>query len=294
MALTLLAGPASSGKVAALLERYLHLLERDPVLIVPNRSDVDRIERDLLRRSPALMGGSIGTFDDVFRQLARGDGQGRQVVTDAQRVLVLRRAVARVSLNGLTHSSRFPGFGDSLAAVLGELESGLVDPVDLEREDLAALYVEYRAELDRLGLWDRDLERRRAAERLSSELEAWDGRPVFAYGFEDLTGAEWALLEALTARAEVTVSLPYEPGRPAFAALRGTAEDLAALAPHPVEELPPRYAAVAPPALAHLERTLFADEPGRAPPLDGVIRIFEGAGRRGTLGLVADVVLKPD
>src|SRR6266700_3331153 len=70
MALTLLAGPANSGKVAALLERYLRLLERDPVLIVPNRSDVDRIERDLLRRSPALMGGSIGTFDDVFRGIA--------------------------------------------------------------------------------------------------------------------------------------------------------------------------------------------------------------------------------
>src|SRR5205823_4076682 len=240
MALTLLAGPASSGKVAALLERYLHLLERDPVLIVPNRSDVDRIERDLLRRSPALMGGSIGTFDDVFRELARGDGRGRQVVTDAQRVLVLRRAVARVSLNGLTRSSRFPGFGDSLAAVLGELESGLVDPADLEREDLAGLYVEYRGELDRLGLWDRDLERRRAAERLSSELEAWDGRPVFAYGFEDLTGAEWALLEALAARADVTVSLPYEPGRPAFESLRRTADDLSKLAGDRIEELPPR------------------------------------------------------
>src|SRR5436190_15745483 len=129
MALTLLAGPANSGKVASLLDRYLHLLERDPVIIVPNRSDVDRIERDLLRRSPALLGGSIGTFDDVFRALARGDGHGRPVVTDAQRALVLRRVLSKVSLNGLTGSSRFPGFGDSLAAILGELESGLVDPV---------------------------------------------------------------------------------------------------------------------------------------------------------------------
>ncbi len=89
----------------------------------------------------------------------------------------------------------------------------------------------------------------------------------------------------------MTVSLPYEPGRPAFAALRRTAEDLARLADAPVEELPPNYAAIAPPALAHLERALFADEPGDAPPLDGVIRFFEGAGSRGTLELVAEEVL---
>src|SRR5438552_3494656 len=143
MALTLLAGPANSGKVASLLDRYLDQLERDPVLIVPNRSDVDRIERDLLRRSQALMGGSIGTFDDVFRELARADGRGHPVVTDTQRALLLRRTVSRVSLNGLTASSRFPGFGDSLAAVLGELESGLVEPDEVDRADLAELYREY-------------------------------------------------------------------------------------------------------------------------------------------------------
>src|SRR5439155_1333033 len=81
--------------------------------------------------------------------------------------------------------------------------------------ELAALYGAYRAELDRLGLWDRDLLRRRAAERVAGEFDAWGGEPVFAYGFEDLTGAEWALLQALAGRSEVTVSIPYEPGRPA-------------------------------------------------------------------------------
>src|SRR2546423_5603262 len=33
-------------------------LFRSPVLIVPNRSDVDRVERDLLARSGCLLGGS--------------------------------------------------------------------------------------------------------------------------------------------------------------------------------------------------------------------------------------------
>src|SRR5581483_9964002 len=148
-------------------------------------------------------------------------------------------------------------------STIAELESGLLDANDLDG-DLAELYRAYRAELDRLGLWDADLRRGYAAERVASDLAAWDGRPVYAYGFEDLTAAQWRLLEALAGRADVTVSLPYEPGRPAFAALERTAADLARLADG-VEELPPRYGEYAQPALAHLERTLFADVATRAP-----------------------------
>src|SRR5581483_4137543 len=113
-----------------------------------------------------------------------------------------------------------------------------LDPADLDGE-LAALYAAYRDELDRIGLVDRELFRRIAAERLQTDFDAWHGEPVFAYGFEDLTAAEWSLLEALAGRAEVDVSLPYEPGRVAFASLRRTAEDLAALASGQVRELPP-------------------------------------------------------
>ena len=289
MGLALVVGPAKAGKIARLLEGYLEQIDRDPVLIVPNRSDVERIERDLLARAGALLAGSIGTFDDVFRELALADPDARTVASDAQRALVARRALARTPLNGLGRSSRFAGFADSLLAVLAELESGLLDPEQLDG-DLAQLYASYRAELDRLGLWDRDLLRRRAVERLRSELEAWDGRPVFAYGFEDLTGAEWGLLEALTARAQVTVSLPYEPARAAFASLRRTQEDLASLAAGAIEDLPARSAEYGHAALAHLERHLFADMPPHGPPLDGAIRFFEGAGARGSLELVAEDV----
>jgi ATP-dependent helicase/DNAse subunit B len=292
MALTLLAGPANAGKVALLLERYLAELEREPFLIVPNRSDVDRVERELLTSCGALLSGEIGTFDDLFRRLARDGGEHRPVATEAQRSLIVRRTLGRAKLNGWTRSARFAGFADALSAALGELESGLVEPAELEG-DLAALYGEYCAELDRLGLWDRDLERRRAAERLAGELGAWSGRPVFAYGFEDLTGAQWALLEALAGRAEVTVSLPYEPGRPAFASLERTAADLSELATPRIEELPPRPE-VRPPALAHLERSLFSDERdprARGVPVDGSLRFFEGAGRRGTLERVAEELL---
>lgn len=292
MPLALLVGPANAGKVARLLDRYLENLDREPFLVVPNRAEVDRVERDLLAARPALLGGTIGTFDDLFEHIARAGESARPVATEAQRALVVRRVLARASLNGLGPSSRFAGFGDSLLTVISELESGLVGPDDLEG-DLAGLYSAYREELERLELWDRDLERLHAVERVEGELSAWDGRPLLAYGFEDLTGAQWALLQALAGRADVTVSLPYEPGRPAFASLGRTAGDLAALADGRVEELPPAYAEFAHPALAHLERALFADgERLEPPPLEGAVRFLEGAGARASLELVADEVLR--
>jgi ATP-dependent helicase/DNAse subunit B len=291
LGLNLITGPANAGKVALLLRRYLEALADEPYLIVPNRSDVERVERDLLELQPALLAGSIGTFDDLFKRVAQRGVEIRQVATEAQRALVVRRALANQSLNGLGRSARFGGFADALLATVAELESGLLDPNDLEGE-LATLYAAYRAELDRLGLWDRDLLRRRAAERVASELDAWSGEPVFAYGFEDLTGAEWALLQALAGRTQVTVSMPYEPGRAAFASLTRTMDDLAALADGRIEELPPSFDEVAAPALAHLERTLFSETPpADAPEIDGALRFFEAAGTRGTLELVGEELL---
>ena len=294
MPLRLIAGPANAGKVGLLLDRYLAVLDSpdgaEPVLIVPNRADVERVELELLARRHALLGGSIVTFEDLFRRLALGSGDARPQLGRVEQTLLVRRVVGAADLNGYTRSAAHAGFVDSLERTLGELDEGLLPPEAVEGE-LGALYAGYRSELERLARWDRGLLRSHAVARLRTDLAAWHGQPVFAYGFEDLTGAEWALLEALAARTEVTVSLPYEPGRPVFAALRRTAEDLAALAAGAVEELPPGYGAVAPPALAHLERALFADEPGNAPSLDGVIRFFEGAGSRGTLELVGEEVL---
>jgi len=296
MALALVVGPAHAGKVALLLQRYLGALDRDagddPWLVVPNRVDVERVERDLLRRRPALLAGRIGTFDDVFEHIVGDDPERRAVASDTQRALAIRKAIARTSLSGLSGSSSSDGFADSLLATLGEVESALVEPGRLDG-DLGRLATAYREELDRLGFWDRDRLRSRAVERLASDFAAWSGEPVFAYGFEDLTNAEWALLEALAARAEVTVSIPYEPGRAAFASLERIVADLAGLAAGSIEELGPSRERTdgAPAPLVHLERELFADVP-TITSLDGAIGFLEGAGARGTTELVAAELLE--
>jgi ATP-dependent helicase/DNAse subunit B len=290
MALTLLVGPANAGKVERLLDRYLAALDADPVLIVPNRPDVEWAERELLARRPGLIGGWICTFPDLFERIAESDPHGRQVASETQQALVLRAAVARTPLNGLGASARSAGFTDALREAIAEVESGLIGVEDLQGP-LARLYSAYRDELDRLRMWDRHLLRAAAAERLATDLDAWNGRPVFAYGFEDLTAAEWALLDALAGRTDVAVSLPYEPGRPAFEWLSETSAGLQRLAGAALEELGPRYAEVAQPALAHLERALFGGPAGEPPAIDGAIRFLEGAGSRGTLELVGEEVL---
>ena len=86
----------------------------------------------------ALLGGSIGTFDDLFDTVAAGNG-ARPLATDAQRALVLRGVVSGAALGPLGVSARFGGFADSLGTAIAELEAGLLEPADVDG-DLAALY----------------------------------------------------------------------------------------------------------------------------------------------------------
>jgi ATP-dependent helicase/DNAse subunit B len=288
MPLALLAGPANAGKVASLLDRLAAALERRPFLVVPNRGDVERIERDLLSRLPVLLGARIGTFDDLFEEIAGRAGEPA-VAGATQRSLALWSAVRAAPLTVLSGSSRFGGFADALGEAVAELGSALVDPSDL-RGDLAALYREYRAALERIGVCDREELRRRALDLVESHLAGWDGSPVLIYGFEDLTGAQAALVRALAGRCDVVFSLPYEPGRAAFEALGRTADELAGLAAGRIEELAPQgwYEA---PALAHLERTLFTDAEVPPPRLHGAVRFLEASGTRAAFELVGDEIL---
>lgn len=278
-------GPAHAGKIEHLLDRFVTALDYDPWLIVPNRSDVEPLERELVRACGGLLAGTIGTFDSLFEALAFAGGPGRRLIGDAERALLLRRVVEAMP----SDASRFSGYADAVGRALAELDGALVDLRHLE-EPLRSYATAYRAALDELHAWDRGALRRHAVERLTGELDAWNGSPVLAHGFEDLTGAEWRLLEALAARVDVHVSLPYEPGRAVYASLRRTAEDLAKLAGDAIVELAPRSAEFLPAPLAHLERALFTESPARVP-LDGSIRFLEGAGVRGTLELVAEEAL---
>ena len=290
MPLNLLVGPANAGKVERLLERFFAELDRHPFLIVPNVGDIGRMQRDLLSKSPSLFAGRVGTFDDLFRELA-ARASARGVLGDAQRRLLVRSLLEKTKLDSFARSARFGGFVDALIDGFAELESALIEPAQVEGE-LGSLYSLYLTELERLGLADRERERWLVAERVASELDVWPHeRPLFVYGFEDLTGAQWRLLDALAARSEVTVALPYEPGRAAFAALARTQQELARRAPGRITELEPRSSEYAHPALAFIERKLFEPDGADAPPIEGAVRFLEASGARAAFELVAEEAL---
>jgi ATP-dependent helicase/DNAse subunit B len=298
MPLTLLLGPANCGKVAQLFDRFAEQVDAGaaPTLVVPTRPDVELAERDLLARRSAVLGGMIGTFEDLFERVLERCGEPSAALATLPRRLVLEQVVREAGLDQLAAPSRFAGFVDGLGRMFNDL-AGSAPPQLLERRlaafaepgrrlELAVLHGAFRARLAELGIRDRAGGHGRAAELLETRLEAWDDSPVFAYGFEDMSGVQLAALRALAARCPVMVSLPYEPGRPALAAVRPA---VAALTdgPHELVELPPADH-VDSPTLRHLERTLFDERDAPPPPeRDGAIVLLEACGVRGVADQVA-------
>ena len=290
VALTLIAGPANAEKVARLLERYLDALDRDPVLIVPNRPDVDRVERELLEQAPVLLGGTIGTFDDVFRSIVQPPAGRLAVATDVQRALVVRRAVAARlaerpralgALRGLRRRARR---GRLRARGRARLAGG-------RRRRPGLALPAYRAELDGSALGPRRL-RAEAVGGSTNDIDAWRRPAGVRVRLRGSHRGRVALLEAIAGRAEVTVSLPYEPGRAAFAVLQETAGDLSRLADGSIEELAPAFAEVAHPAIAIWSACSSTATPPPPPPLEGCRSVLRGRGPRGVLELVGDEILE--
>ena len=237
MGLSLVVGPAHAGKVALLLDRFVAALDRDPWLDRPEprrrrpgRARARRPGRRAARRHRRHVRHAV-RLPRRQRPSGRAHARRRRAEHRAPAPSSRRHRRAR---SGRPPAS--PVSPTRSRGALTEIEASLLEPDDLD-PGLAELTRAYRGELERLGVRDRGMVRRRAVERLTSELGSWNGAPVFAYGFEDLTGAEWRLIEALAARGEVHVSLPYEPGRAAFASLSRTVADLGALAGGDIVEL---------------------------------------------------------
>lgn len=298
MPLTLLLGPANCGKVAQLFDRFAEQVDAGaaPTLVVPTRPDVELAERDLLARRSAVLGGMIGTFEDLFERVLERCGEPSAALATLPRRLVLEQVVREAGLDQLAAPSRFAGFVDGLGRMFNDL-AGSAPPELLERRlaafaepgrglELAVLHGAFRARLAELGIRDRAGGHGRAAELLETRLEAWDDSPVFTYGFEDMSGVQLAALRALAARCPVMVSLPYEPGRPALAAVRPAVAALTE-GPHELVELPAADH-VDSRTLRHLERTLFDERDAPPPPeRDGAIVLLEACGVRGVADQVA-------
>jgi hypothetical protein len=294
MALDLIVGPANAGKVAELYRRYRDALTSHPpaLLVVPNAAAMRRAEHELSRRG-ALVGGAITTFDAVFGRVVAGTDQQRTLVTAARRRIELARLVAETPLPVIAASSRGARFADTLARLFDHLGSALVDPhtfaaacVDNPAErDLATLYEAWWARLDARNDSDAARQRITACQLLERSLGAWDDTTLFVQGFEDLTLAQETLVRRVADRAHAVITLPYEPGRAAFAVLADTVARLVDDADR-VDEMRP-ISDQRPERLRLLERCLF--EPVAAPvaaPADTSIALLDAGGSRAEADLV--------
>jgi len=306
MPLTLITGPANAAKAGAVLDRLRAAIARDSVLVVPTAADAAHYARELAGAG-LVFGADVTTFPRLMRDIARTAGVRGRPLGRLARERVVRAAIRDAELRQLAASAAGPGFADALGELFTELQRSLASPgrfgaaVRAWREagtapphagELAALYSAYHRRLEALGAVDADGLARAALDQLR---EAWDGRPVLLYGFDDLTPAQMDFVETLVRHTdtEVTVALSYEPGRAALAGSAATFELLKPLAREHValDARSEHYAASARRALHHLERGLFEPEPAQVPP-NGAVRLLEAGGERAEAELVGASVLE--
>src|SRR5690349_13762449 len=220
MPLKLIAGPPNSGRTGAVLAAFRAVSARDPVLVVPTVDDVERFEEELTRDGDAITGASVGTFKQLFGLVARAtDAPGGTPLSRVQRRRLAREAIAGAELRLLAASARRPGFPAALEELASELQAALIDPATLaERaedagpyeQEIAALHAAFLEARDRLGRQDEHSLAAAATAGLRSRPDAWGARPVFLYGFDDLTREQLELVHELASTSPVTVALPWQ------------------------------------------------------------------------------------
>ena len=310
MGLTLVTGPANSGRAGEVLGAYRARLEEEPILVVPALRDVEHTLRELAGGG-AVFGTTVVRFKWLFETIAERCGAApARRASDVQRDLLVEAAVRGVDLRELRASAERPGFARAAVRLVSDLERSMVEPGAFGRaleqwagrgpraryaREVAAIYSAYRERLDAAGLVDEDLFAWRAVDALRERPHAFGRTPVFVYGFDDFTPIELDALETLATRVgvDVTVSLPYERGRPAFRAVAPLFERLRALANRHVElpAISEWYAEESRMALHHLERRLY-EGGGERTEAGSAVRLLSAGGERAEVELVAANVLE--
>ncbi|MFH0917362.1 MAG: hypothetical protein V1912_13085, partial [bacterium] len=301
--LTLVLGPANSGKMGYALEWWRARLSLHPLVVAPTGPDSQELTADMVRRAGALVGQSPAlTFDGLVRVILQ---RPPRRLTEFERSLVMSRLLRRTPLRSLDKVAFLPGAATSLAALLQQLgESGRTSE-ELDEiltlwtrsepgaaglaDDIRRLNEAYADARDGWGLTDGPAAVRHAAREVAQEARDWV-RPVAFYGFTSFTPGQRALIEALSRRGPVLVTLPYERSRPANLSTASEVSSWKTIATE-IVELTPQVPAYSSPAIAYLERHFLGDPPLPDPPsaLSGPqgVRFLLASGQRNEAELAA-------
>jgi RecB family exonuclease len=259
--LSLVLGPANSGKMGRVLEWWRDRLSLGPVVVAPTSPDAQELTLEMARRAGALIGVSPAlTFDGLVAEVL---GRRPRYSSSFQRDLILRRILHEAPLGDLAPMVDFPGTLTALSTLLQRLEEsgrpgsqiqtilaawGSSEPAEAGLADdlakVARMYEETRA--------SEDLTERPAAVRAAGALVHSWSRPVALYGFTSFTPGQRAFVEALAARVPVIVSLPHERSRSVNLANAAEVARWEAVA-QDVVELTRQTQAYSSPAIAYLE-----------------------------------------
>jgi ATP-dependent helicase/DNAse subunit B len=301
MPITLVTGPANSGKARVVMDAVRRHLAHgeEPLLVVPTRADAEHYLRELAGER-AAMGVRVERFAGLIGEAARRGGVSEPVLGAVARDRVLEALALRAGVKPVA-----AGYVRALGDFLAELQALRVTPARLRQalagwraadgssaswSELGELFAAYSATLARTGRLDGEQRAMRALDALRERPASWGGTPVLFYGFDDLTKLQLDAIETLgrVVAAEVTVALAYEAGRTAFAGRAATFQTLAPLVDEhrQLQARGEHYAPSSRTALSHLERSLF--EPGAVRVEPGTaVRLLEGGGERAELELVA-------
>ncbi len=304
MSLDLILGPPNSGRAGLVRRRLLAVLDRDPMLVVPTDDDVYAFQRELSENRP-ILGATVANFDELFGAVVAAGGAPPSLkLSAAQRRGAVATAVEelRGKLGPLGSSSRRSGFADALVRLLDELQGAGLESADVEAVagtlegsaylgDVAALFSSYARIRDGLDRIDTHGIAREAIRLLRESPAIWRSRPVFLYGFDDLTGNQREAIGALAAATDVIVAVPFEEGNAALAARAELLHSLREIGIASQQETRADAGNTDSPLLFHLERSFGSPEPTRMAP-DGSLTLLRSAGERGEAEAIGAEVAK--
>ena len=314
------AGPARSGKTAALLVRYRRLLATEPIgsalWLAPTKSAAGEIRERLLDDSLAgCFRPGVFTFQQFADLLLNQSGPSLRFVGQLLKRQVLQRVVVELDRAGqlqyFAPIANKAGLVDLLAGLMSDLKRQevwpdefrqsveLLGPSEKNRE-IAAVYDQYQQLLSDHRLYDSEGRFWSARALLDQQTaDRWGQfamlRHVVVDGFTDFTGTQHEILRLLATKmppaGELTISLLAESETDRdelFLKSHQTLNELQARHPKLQLDWQPRSETVDWPALSHLERQLFGHprKTSAAASAAGV-EIIATAGQKAEIELVA-------
>src|SRR5438128_319803 len=113
MPLTLITGPANSGKAGVVLEGFLAARASEPLLVVPRYADVTRYQAELGGRG-AVFAGRVLRFAWLWREIARRTRAPSRVAGPLARRALIEAAIERAGVRAMADSAASAGFPAAL------------------------------------------------------------------------------------------------------------------------------------------------------------------------------------